>query len=97
MFSVLIIHINELQIFQIEENFEFHQESARRDVSASIIGLSTSEQQRPEWIWAQPRKSALPQRSYRRELVTSILVPALLMILIIGVLSAVLCLQHDEL
>ncbi|XP_058798040.1 alpha-sarcoglycan [Phymastichus coffea] len=76
----------------IEDNSGLQQESARRDMSASnIIGPSA------EWRWAQPIKSALPKRAYHRELFTSLLVPAILLLLLLGFLSAALCLNHDQL
>ncbi|XP_008206068.1 alpha-sarcoglycan [Nasonia vitripennis] len=80
----------------IEESYGLQQESARRDMSASIISGAGPVPERSEWRWSQPRKAALPTRSYRKEIFTSVFVPALLLLLLVGFLSAALCLHHAE-
>ncbi|XP_014216278.1 epsilon-sarcoglycan [Copidosoma floridanum] len=69
------------------------QESARRDLSSSVIGPPSPS----EWRWAQPRRADLPKRTYRREVFASVLAPALLMILLLGGLGATLCLRDEHL
>ncbi|XP_011496906.1 PREDICTED: alpha-sarcoglycan [Ceratosolen solmsi marchali] len=87
----------------IEVSYGLEEESGRRDMNASIIGLPpasstlSSEFEHSEWRWTRPYKSRMPIRSYRREIFTSVFVPALLLMLLVGLLSATLCLHHDQL
>lgn len=47
--------------------------------------------------WKPVSKSDLPQRSYSRELLVSLLVPLLIMLVLASTLSFILCLHHDDL
>uniref|UniRef100_A0ABD2X162 Epsilon-sarcoglycan n=1 Tax=Trichogramma kaykai TaxID=54128 RepID=A0ABD2X162_9HYME len=92
------------KIDDLSERRDEDSEGRDDDTSASTIGsapASKDQQQQPsaasEWRWLVDKKSALPQRNYRREIFTSVFVPALMLLLLVGFLSAILCLQHDDL
>lgn len=84
--------------FQIEESHDLHQESARRGPSMNVIGRQPSNfAENSEWLWTQPKKSAVPIRSYFKEIVTTIFVPGILLLILLGLLSMALCLHHEKL
>ncbi|XP_033220623.1 epsilon-sarcoglycan isoform X5 [Belonocnema kinseyi] len=82
----------------IEESHSLHQESARRGPSMNVIGRPPSGlAEHSEWRWTQPKKSGVPIRSYAKEIVTTIFIPAVLLLILLGLLSTALCLHHEKL
>ncbi|XP_043485148.1 alpha-sarcoglycan isoform X5 [Leptopilina heterotoma] len=82
----------------IDESHDLHQESARRGPSMNVIGRPPSNLvENSEWRWTQPTKSGVPTRNYFREIVTTIFIPGIILIILLGVLSTALCLHHDKL
>jgi hypothetical protein len=87
----------------MEESYGPQEDNAHGDINASVIDLSPASPSTgnvpeiSEWRWTRPHKSRMPIRSYRRDIFTSVFVPALLLVLLVGLLSAALCLHHDQL
>ncbi|KDR16217.1 epsilon-sarcoglycan isoform X2 [Zootermopsis nevadensis] len=48
-----------------------------------------------EDLWTRPSKSQVPQRSYVREFVYTIMIPMLVMIILVLILSLILCFHHE--
>ncbi|KAG7189986.1 hypothetical protein KM043_006144 [Ampulex compressa] len=72
-------------------------ESARRGQSMNVVGLSSSGiSEHNEWRWARSTKASIPTRSYFKEIVTTIFVPAILLLILAALLSTALCLHHDK-
>ncbi|XP_046614545.1 epsilon-sarcoglycan isoform X2 [Neodiprion virginianus] len=81
----------------IEEHHSHHQESARRDPNMDVTRLPSSEiSGHTEWRWARPTKAGTPTRSYFKEMATTVLIPAGLLFVLVGFLSATLCFHHDK-
>ncbi|XP_063993468.1 alpha-sarcoglycan isoform X2 [Diachasmimorpha longicaudata] len=77
----------------ISENESQHQESARRGSSMNVIGRQP---EHAEWRWARPKKSAIPTRSYLKEIVTTVFVPTLVLLVLALLLSTTFCLHHEK-
>lgn len=64
----------------------------------NVIGRPQSNlAENSEWRWTQPTKSGLPIRSYFKEIVTTIFIPGILLLILLGLLSTALCLHHEKL
>ncbi|XP_012266533.1 epsilon-sarcoglycan isoform X2 [Athalia rosae] len=90
-------HLDWCRFILIEEDHSLHQESARRDPNMNVIGLPSSGiSGHTEWRWARPTKAGTPIRSYFKEMVITVLIPAAILFILVSFLSATLCLHHEK-
>ncbi|CAG5075527.1 Similar to SGCA: Alpha-sarcoglycan (Oryctolagus cuniculus) [Cotesia congregata] len=82
----------------ISENHSLLQESARREPSMNVIGRSSLEiPEHVEWLWARPKKSLIPTRSYLKEILLTVFTSLSLLLVLFSLLSTAFCFHHIKL